>query len=140
MIKLRAWASVCVCVWGSVCGSTTTPCRAKATQSVDNPCPSTRPTHTHTIRQSRAISCVPSDRAKSRVVEGWGYQGIPTSNSHTYSIFYLMHSLLILIFISVSIFFFTLLGCVFLCHPRQPCLMDDGDGDGDGAGLRRTAG
>lgn len=28
-----------------------------------------------------------------------------------------MHSLLILIFISVSIFFFTLLGCVFLCHP-----------------------
>jgi len=28
-----------------------------------------------------------------------------------------MHSLLILIFISVSIFFFTLLGCVFLSHP-----------------------
>lgn len=46
---------------------------------------------------------------------------IPASDfpyhSHTYSIFYLMHSLLILIFISVSIFFFTLLGCVFLCHP-----------------------
>lgn len=35
----------------------------------------------------------------------------------TYSIFYLMHSPLILIFISVSIFFFTLLGCVFPSHP-----------------------
>lgn len=49
----------------------------------------------------------------------------------TYSIFYLMHSPLILIFISVSIFFFTLLGCVFsqpsLPHPlpvlSQLCLL-----------------
>lgn len=127
MIKLRARASVCMCVLVSMCGClyvrkcvylcTTNPCRPKGNTICRQPMSILDPTPTKT-GQSYASHRTEqeSDRDRERVGGDIPASDFPY-HSHTYSIFYLMHSLLILIFISVSIFFFTLLGCVFLCHP-----------------------